>query len=343
LWRSACLLVPLTAVLALAAGARAGDRSGDRSGDRPGPGDKKSQMVKLPAAFDKAVPETIDDLKQIQTHVKTVIDKVMPAVVNIKVGAGQGSGVIVTEDGYVLTAGHVSQKPGQTCLITFPDGKEVKGKTLGWNKTIDSGMVKIMDEGKYPFCEMGKSSALKKGEYAIAIGHPGGYKKGRTPPVRLGRVLEFSNTLIRTDCVLVGGDSGGPLFDMQGKVIGINSRINIPINSNIHVPVDTFVETWERLVKSEEWSGNAVQTARLGLQADPDAKEIRITKIDPDSAAAKAGLKIDDIILAIDGKTLKSFDELRGEIEKRKPGQEVVLQVRRGEETMTIRAVLGKS
>src|SRR5580704_6500195 len=68
---------------------------------------------KLPAAFSKAVPETVDDLKQIQVHVKTVIDKVMPAVVNIKAGMGQGSGIIISEDGYILTAGHVSQTPNK--------------------------------------------------------------------------------------------------------------------------------------------------------------------------------------------------------------------------------------
>src|SRR5262249_45654713 len=125
-WQSACVLAPLVAVLTLARSAPA-----------------QSTDMRLPSAFNKAAPETVDDLKQIQAHVKLVIDKVMPAVVNIKCGPGQGSGIIVSEDGYILTAGHVSQKPGQNCTITFPDGREVKGKTLGWNQSVDNGMVKI--------------------------------------------------------------------------------------------------------------------------------------------------------------------------------------------------------
>src|SRR5439155_16151879 len=146
MWQSALTLAPLLMTLALAQ-ARADDVRFDNT---PKP------VLKLPPAFTKPVPETVDDLKQIQSHVKLLLDKVMPAVVNIKAAGGQGSGVVVTADGYVLTAGHVSQTPNKPCTITFPDGKEVKGTTLGWNKMIDSGMVKITAEGKYPFCDMGK-------------------------------------------------------------------------------------------------------------------------------------------------------------------------------------------
>jgi serine protease Do len=301
----------------------------------------KSEM-KLPAALLKPVPENVEDLKAIQAHVKAVVEKVMPAVVNVRIGNSQGSGVIVTEDGYVLTAGHVSGNPDRDAIVIFPDGKQVKGKTLGWNRNIDSGMIKITDEGKYSFCPMGKSGELKKGEWCIAIGHPGGYKPGRTPPVRLGRVLDAGTVLIRTDCTLVGGDSGGPLFDMYGKVIGIHSRINGPITQNIHVPVDTYQETWDRLAKGESWGGG-VPTARLGMQADPEAKICKVAKVEEGSAADKAGLKVDDVITAINGKKIATFDDLRAEIEKRKPGDVITLDVRRGEETLKLEAKLGKS
>jgi serine protease Do len=303
----------------------------------------KSEM-KLPTALLKPVPENVDDLKAIQAHVKAVVEKVMPAVVNVRIGNSQGSGVIVTEDGYVLTAGHVSGNPDRDAIVIFPDGKQVKGKTLGWNRGIDSGMVKITDEGKYPFCSMGKSGELKKGEWCIAIGHPGGYKAGRTPPVRLGRVLDAGTVLIRTDCTLVGGDSGGPLFDMYGKVIGIHSRINGAITQNIHVPVDTYHETWDRLAKGESWGGGlGIPTARLGMQADPEAKICKVAKIEEGSAADKAGLKVDDVITAVNGKKIATFDDLRAEIEKRKPGDVITLDVRRGEETLKLEAKLGKS
>jgi serine protease Do len=300
--------------------------------------------MSLPPAFLKPVPENVDDLKAIQAHVKKVINKVMPAVVSVRVGMNQGSGVIVTEDGYVITAGHVSGSPDRDCVITFPDGKEVKAKTLGWNKGIDSGMVKITAEGKYPFCEMGKSGELKTGSWCIAIGHPGGYKKGRTPPVRVGRILDHGSVLIRTDCTLVGGDSGGPLFDMHGKVIGIHSRILGGITQNIHVPVDTYVETWDRLAKGESWGGGlGLATARLGMQADPESKVCKVSKVEAGSAADKAGLKVDDIITGLNGKKINNFDDLRAEIEKRQPGDIITLEVRRGDETLKLEAKLGKA
>src|SRR6185295_19283905 len=116
--------------------------------------------------------------------------------------------------------------------LTFPDGKQVKGKALGANTGTDSGLIKITDEGKYPYCEMGNSADLKKDQWCVAIGHPGGLKPNRTPPVRLGRInglpgkAEADKVVwVTTECTLVGGDSGGPLFDMNGRVIGIHSRI----------------------------------------------------------------------------------------------------------------------
>ncbi len=201
-------------------------------------------------------PATPQELREIEDHVKKVLDKVMPAIVCVRVGPGQGSGVIVKEDGTLLTAGHVSGKPDQNAAIIFPNGTTKKGKTLGQNRGIDSGMCKISDEGKYAFLEMGKSSDLKVGQWVIAIGHPGGFRPNRTPVVRVGRILTVNSFLIRTDCSLVGGDSGGPLFDMQGRVVGIHSRIGgKEITENVHVPIDTYTQTWHKLAKGEMWGG----------------------------------------------------------------------------------------
>jgi serine protease Do len=299
--------------------------------------------LKLPPALSKPVPETVDDLKQIQAHVKTILTRVMPAVVNLKIGAAQGSGIIISEDGYVLTAGHVSGEPDRKAVVTFPDGKEVEGKTLGWNRGVDSGLVKITTPGKYQFCEMGKSGELKKGDWCIAIGHPAGFQKNRTPPVRLGRTTATNPSLIRTDCVLVGGDSGGPLFDMYGRVIGIHSRIEPAITGNVHVPVDTYRDTWEYLVKGDKWSGPPSPVATLGVRVKEGAKDCDIEKVDADSAAAKAGVMKDDVITGINGKKIESLRELQFEIRQRKPGEMVTLDVRRGDATLQLKATLGKS
>src|SRR2546423_705946 len=90
-----------------------------------------AELKAAPAAFNKAMPENVADLKAMQAHVRALTARVMPAVVNVKIGPGQGSGVIVSADGYVLTAGHVSGAPGRDALITLADGRQVKGKTLG--------------------------------------------------------------------------------------------------------------------------------------------------------------------------------------------------------------------
>jgi Trypsin-like peptidase domain len=104
------------------------------------------------------------------------------------------------------------------------------------------------------FLDMGKSGELAKGQWVIGIGHPGGFRPNRTPVVRVGRILHTDSFVLRTDCTLVGGDSGGPLFDMQGRVIGIHSRIGgFAITENMHVPVDTFRATWDKLAEGRSW------------------------------------------------------------------------------------------
>jgi S1-C subfamily serine protease len=216
----------------------------------------KQAPLPLPDVLAKPQPETIQDLRDIEDHVKKLVAKVMPAVVGIRIGAGQGSGIIVSEDGLVLTAGHVSGKPGQNATIILPNGRQLKGKSLGQNTGIDSGMVKILDKDKFPFIDMGKASELKKGNWVVAIGHPGGVRSNRTPVVRLGRILYASPLVLQSDCTLVGGDSGGPLFNMQGQIVGIHSRIGgFQISDNMHVPVDTYRQTWERLIAGDSWGG----------------------------------------------------------------------------------------
>ena len=210
---------------------------------------------KLPAVFDKESPESVADLKAMQDHVAKIVEKVMPAVVCVRVGAAFGSGVIVSKDGHVLTAGHVSGKPYQDVKLFFADGKTAKGKTLGGNHGIDSGMIKITDPGNWPYADMGDCTELKRGHWCMVVAHPGGFKPGRTPPVRLGRVLKVTDSTLTTDCILVGGDSGGPLFDMHGRVIGINSRIGQQLTANLHVPVNPFRDHWEKIAASEVWGG----------------------------------------------------------------------------------------
>ncbi len=310
----------------------------------------KDKVVAHPTALDKPVPESVDDLKIIQKQVKSVLDKVVPCTVGLQVNSKggtswQGSGVIVREDGFILTAGHVCGEPDNEVTVIMPDGKKLKGKSLGSNNGIDSGLIKITTEGKYPFVEMGNSKDVKNGDWCVCVGHPNGYKEGRSPVVRLGRILVHNDNHLQSDCTIVQGDSGGPLFDVDGKVIGINSRIGMTINSNLHVPVDTFRETWDRLAKGEVWGGTRFGNANapyLGFSLNPDGNDTKITRVNRDSPAAKAGIKEGDILQKFDGAKVATDDELRALVKKKKPGDEVEVEVLRDKETLKMKIVIGK-
>jgi serine protease Do len=321
-------------ILGLCAGVAAAD---PRTRDEP------------PPAFDKFLPEDVADLKAMQGHVKKVVDRVMPATVGLLIGHAQGSGVIIDADGHILTAAHVSGRPGQPVTIVLHDGRKLRGVTLGADVGIDSGLVKIVDEdAEFPHVGMGRSADLKKGQWVIALGHPGGYQKGRQPVVRLGRVLEATPRHLRTDCTLVGGDSGGPLFNMRGQVIGVHSRIGSAITYNIHVPVDTYGDTWDRLAAGDVWGspfnlGRKVgHDAFLGVRPDPDSTSFKILAVVPDSPAAKAGLQVDDIIVKIDDREVRTLDEFDAAMRPQRPGDQVTLAFRRGSELMSTTVTLGK-
>jgi len=306
-----------------------------------------AEPLPLPSVFTKAIPEDVDDLIAIQQQVKKVITVAMPVTVGIQIGPIQGSGVIVSKDGYVLTAGHVSGEPNRAAEIILPNGKKLKAKTLGNNGEIDSGMLQITQEGEYPFADIGVSADLKKGQWIIAIGHPGGFQKGRSPVVRVGCVLDVTKDFIRTDAALVGGDSGGPLFNMAGEVVGIHSRIGDKLTSNVHVPADTYKLTWDRLAKGEVWGekslfakgkgkGKAPAEPYVGLAFDQTQKAVKVATVNPNSPADKAGLKINDILTMVDGKKIASVDDWINALRTKRPGETLAIQAARGEETISV-------
>jgi serine protease Do len=299
-----------------------------------------------PSTLDKPLPDSLEDLKAIQAKVKQVVDRVLPCTVAVRAGGGQGSGVIISADGYVLTAAHVSGPADHNVTVILPDGRKFKGKSLGANRGIDCGLVKITDEGKWPHAEMGHSGEVKRGQWCVALGHPGGYKTGRPPVVRVGRVLKPRHKYLQTECTLVGGDSGGPLFDLDGKVIGIHSRIGNSIAANIHVPVDAFRDSWDRLVSGEVWGGRypgrSGREPYIGVRGDGEADHCRIRDVIPGSPADRAGLRPDDVVTRFAGKKVGAFDDLVAGVQSQQPGDEVLLEVVRGGERLTLRVTVGR-
>jgi len=298
----------------------------------------------------KRSPESIAELKLIQTQLQRVVEYGTPATVAVRVGGAFGSAVIVSPEGRVLTAGHVVGHPNQPVTFIFPDGTTAKGKTLGMHREIDSGMMQITDPGPWPFVKIADAGKIRTGEWVVTIGHPGGFDDQRTPPVRLGRVLSISDKVINTDCKLVGGDSGGPLFNMRGELVGIHSRIGRRITNNFHVPISTYHDSWDRLAASEKWGapldsgGSEPAESRpfLGVACDPRSDQCRLTQVYAGSAAARAGLQVGDVVHKFDGQKIETFEELSRLILTGRPGRKVPLEILRGEQTLHLEVVIGQ-
>jgi len=298
--------------------------------------------ARLQKILSGGVPQSVADLKAMQDRVRSLTDKLTAVTVGVRLPNGMGSGVIISEDGYVMTAGHVVDRPGKDVSIFLPDGKRLKAITLGANYGVDAGLIKITEQGKWPFAPLGDSSKLKEGQWCIAMGHPGGFEKERTPPLRLGRILEVTPRMIVTDCPLVGGDSGGPLFDLDGRVIGINSRIGNELYSNIHVPTGTYRETWQRLAKGESWGGRRPNGPFIGVIADRTAGTATIGDVVEGSPADEAGLKAGDVVLSFGGVPTPTFEALIDAVAEKDPGDRTKVEISRGGEKLELHVVVGR-
>lgn len=279
-------------------------------------------------------PRGLQDILTLQKTVHQLTPLLIEKTVAVQVGRANGSGVIVSQDGYILTAAHVAGTPDRDALIYLADGRQLHGKTLGLNEVLDAGLIKLSDAGPWPFAEFGKSASVGLGQWCLATGHPGGYDPSREPVIRLGRILRSTQSAIISDCTLVGGDSGGPLFDLNGDVIAIHSRIGKNLNVNVHVPIDRYRRSWNRLVRGEAWDlfqGQAPATKNwIGIVQDPSvANSIRIKSIYDNSPAQMAGIQAGDEIVKFNGIRVTQFDLLKKHIRNRKPGDSVKVQLRR--------------
>ena len=300
---------------------------------------EETLKVNLAPLFAGEIPRSLDELRALEKAVTTVLPKLLSSTIAVQVGASQGSGVIIDKEGHVLTAAHVIGDAGRDAVFIMPDGKRLKGKTLGANHDIDAGLMQITDKFDFPTVEWGDSSVLKNGQWCLSLGHPGGYQRGRNPVIRLGKVFTSRKTLIATDCTIMPGDSGGPLFDLEGRVIGIHSRIGGPLTANIHVPIGAFREGWERMVASESWGRDAEEAGPyLGVIGDTDVKDAaKLAQVNPNTPADRAGLRTGDIIQKFNDVEIKSFEQLAETVRKQKVGTSATLKVLRGEKTLELK------
>ena len=157
------------------------------------------------------------------------------------------SGVIITPEGLILSQFHVShqlpgkpdttglpawseksRRPGERTTVILHDGRELQAELLGANQTFDLSLLRLVESGPYPYATLDPSATVSLGDWVLKLGHPIGYRQGRPPVVRLGRVLFQHSDVFITDCLTVGGDSGGPFFDLNGRLVGIIGQGAIP-------------------------------------------------------------------------------------------------------------------
>ena len=293
----------------------------------------------LPSPPDVPSPSSLAELKDLNEHVKALVAKVRPAVVQV---AG-GSGVVVSADGLVMCVAHVGGHAGRNVTFSFPDGRRARGVTLGNDKMGDAALMRITDKGNWPHVDVAKPEDIALGEWCLALSYPISFdQQQRHPSVRLGRIYHHCPMDVSSDCTIMGGDSGGPLFDMQGRVIGISSTCGDSLLENRHISVDRFQKYWDRLLKGEDMDElDPGFGAMLGVTSDPDVDEARFGDVVPDGPAAKAGIKVGDVAIKFAGKPIRAFQDLTSEVRQHKPGEKLEIEVQRGDNTLKISVTLG--
>ena len=257
----------------------------------------------------------LQTLLKLESHLQSLYERVRPAVVGLRIratdeGSIQGSGVLVSKDGYIMTAAHCISKPGTVVEVVLDDGRVVKARNLGRYTPADAGLMKTLDDGPYPFVEIAKSSEILDGQMVIALGHPAGVPAS---PYRFGTILKTKKrpNYLKSSCVVEPGDSGGPLLDLQGRVIGINSHISASMDENYHSASDPYLEHWDRMKAGETFGEDAQPKRPLGLRLKFEKRAGRITVVRPDSPAKEAGLQVGDVITHVNGKRLSKAKVLK--------------------------------
>jgi len=298
---------------------------------------------------DKKAPDSRKDLEVIQSALEKALPQARAATVCIEISEGSGTGVIVSPEGLVLTAAHVSSGVKKKVTVILEDGTRLKAETLGLVADKDAAMLQITEKGTYPFVDLDRDAKTQLGDWVFALGHSGGFDKERGSVVRLGRLVRIADSTFQSDCMLIGGDSGGPLFDLSGKLIGIHSRVGQQLQVNMHVPMDEFIANWDGMVAGEFiGEGPYAQlpvkgTGFLGLATESRPEGgLRVTKVGNKSPAEGAGIKEGDIILKLNGTELESRQQMQDLLKEMSAGDEVTLATERDGKSETLTLNLGE-
>jgi len=253
---------------------------------------------------------------------------------------GEGSGFIVGPDGYILTNAHVVDG-AQEVQVKLTDKREFEAKVIGTDHLSDVALIKI-DAKNLPTVKLGQPSSVKVGDWVLAIGAPFGFENSATAGIvsAKGRALpdEGYVPFIQTDVAVNPGNSGGPLFNMAGEVVGINSQIYSRTGGymgvSFAIPIDVAMSVEQQLrthgTVTRGRIGVTIQEVNQSLADSfglPTLEGALVSSVDPGGPAADAGLKAGDVILAFDGKSIHDSTELPAQVAATKPGTKATLEV----------------
>ena len=256
---------------------------------------------------------------------------------------GAGSGFIVSPDGYILTNTHVVANADEV-TVRLTDRREFPAKVIGADERTDVAVIKI-NSNSLPTVRLGDPTKIKPGQWVLALGSPFGFENSATAGIisATSRSLPSDNYVpfIQTDVAVNPGNSGGPLFNMSGEVIGINSQIFSRTGGymgvSFAIPIDVARNVEDQLIKT----GHVVR-GRIGVTIQDVNAQLAesfgldrprgalVSSVEKDGPAAKAGLNPGDVILGVNGHPIERYGELSGSIAAMKPGSDATLQVWRG-------------
>ncbi|MGB7394562.1 MAG: trypsin-like peptidase domain-containing protein [Pricia sp.] len=269
---------------------------------------------------------------------------------------GTGSGVIISQDGYIVTNNHVIDNASQL-QVTLNNNKTYDAELVGTDPNSDIALIKIEAEGELPYLAFGDSDTIKIGEWVLAVGNPfdltstvtAGIVSAKARDLQMGRNQSF----IQTDAAVNPGNSGGALVNTNGDLVGINTAITSQTGSYVGYSFAVPSNIAKKVVEDIMEFGN-VQKGILGVQTIPlntpyavekginDIEGVYIDEVQEDTGAAEADLREGDVIKRVDDITVRKFPDLSGYLSTKKPGDKIEVTVKRDGEEMTLPVVLTK-
>jgi S1-C subfamily serine protease len=301
-----------------------------------------------PAAQTASAPAG-ESVSQSESFAAAIYKRAKDAVVEIQTttdqGSATGSGFVIDKQGHIVTNEHVVERATKV-TVQFADQSEAQATIVGTDPSTDIAVLKV-DASRLTPLSFAAAGSLEVGDPVVAIGSPFGLEGTLTTGVvsGLGREIEAPNDFtienaVQTDAALNHGNSGGPLLDMQGRVVGVAAQIRSDSGGNVGigyaVPGDTAQRVAHQLI-----SDGSVEHAYLGVSL-PNSGAATIEDVRNNGPADSAGLQPGDEVTAVDGKTIESGDALREAIDAKKPGDKITLTIKRNGNERTVQVTLGQ-